>query len=488
MENILKALLSESDLKSLNIPLTDLPLYTGPLPRNNKEVEALFSDLPSLKRLCLEKPLCRLYSSFIPPSPLRITIFTWVMGDGLGDFSAQLESAKTLVRDLKIPFDLTLITLHPTWMKLFAANLPCKHIFLSYEENAKGTWENIPPVFIPREVIELLKTSEVLLQIPTYFPQTKALLEAISHPKAPRYELIGEGGWSHSAPFSPPSGFRALGLHFWEKGLFFPKLEKGSTSSLLELIGNDLFCLGYLRNPTAAKQLLLTFLAYQSQSSKDLCLCLFPFEPLIKDLPTLKGLLKEFGIRSVRIFYKGSLSFLSIQQTGKQLTLIHSGKLLRDEYQVLLQRSTSLTGCRGDGSLSETLAAQKIPFLDLPDHKRSLLQGLIFAAEHLLSKGHPTALYLSCFLEDSSDPKKLAALLRKPEIEQGFISLSSFLKERYSIDSFLSNLVLRAGCQYHHPKMAFLETLSLIDCLQGEKTAFDSLQELQQLIQKIHPA
>ena len=477
MEEILSSLLSPDEAQKLGIPLTCFPPFIGSLPQNES-----FSHLPSLKRVYLEKALCHLYKSFPLRHTVNVTLFTWVIGDGLGDFSAQIETAKALLSD---SMNICLISLHPDRMPLSAPSLNAPHFLIPYQEDSNGTWDDIPPVKIPQEA---LAKAHVILQIPTYFPHTKKILEPLlQNPKhRPSYELIGEGGWGDTPRFSPTSGSRALGLRSWEKGLFFPKipllkplLQDTYLQTVLAKAPSSKICLGYIRNPDKCLLLAQTFLIQMQEDLSDLTLCLFPIEPLIAELPSLFPFLKKQGIQKVIIYYEGHQSHILLQEKGKILTLVQTKKLQREDYQSLLRQSDCLAGCRGDGSLSETLSAGKLPFFDFPPHKRPLLEGLLSITSHKLSSTHETSRYIQEFLTEKPDPHILGTLAKNPNTLLGFLELYPFLQEYYSAEDFIKNLTHRAAYHHFHPGMTILEKQILDPFFFGEKSACQALQEIQ---------
>src|SRR3990167_4144587 len=55
-----------------------------------------FSDLPALKKLAAEQFVFPLYRGCPLPLSQKVTVFTWVIGDGLGDFVAASETIEIL--------------------------------------------------------------------------------------------------------------------------------------------------------------------------------------------------------------------------------------------------------------------------------------------------------------------------------------------------------------------------------------------------------
>ncbi len=483
MHELLSSLLSLDEAEELKIPPSCLPPFIEPLPK-----EKAFSHIPSLKKAYLEKALCKLYAEHPLKKPVKVCLFTWVIGDGLGDFSAQTETAKTL---LAASFEVSLISLHPRRMPLTPFSSEVDHIFVPYEEDQNGTWSAIPPVAIPEKALNLLKTSNVILQIPTYFPYTKEILHPVlKNPfHRPSYELIGEGGWGATEAFNPISGARALGLRSWEKGLFFPKISKKieplqthNLNDALEKTAQAKLCSAYIRNPDKCILIAKTFLIRYQSDRSDLALCLFPIEPLISALPSLHSFFKKLGIREVQIYYEGTFSKIPLQDQGKILSLIQTKKTTRSDYQNLIARSDSIVGCRGDGSLSEALSAGKIPFFDFPRHKIPLLEGLLAIAKHLLSSSHPTYSYIKEFLLPNPDPFLLGCSAANPSIVSGFNKLYPFLEYHYSADEFIKDLTYRAARIHFEPQIAILEAAVLEPFFSGEKNAFSVLRELKDTI------
>ena len=498
MERWLKELLTNEDLKKLDIPNSCLPIHTGLLPRENGEIKKDFSHLPFLKRLYIEKTLFHLYSNFQSTNEVGIVIFTWVIGDGLGDYFVQIETANLLYKELPPSSKITLISLHPTRMLLPSINLDCKQFFVPYEESATGTWDMIPPVIFSEEILSILRSASVILQIPTYFPETKKILEKIVHKGGPVYELIGEGGWGAMPRFSPASGFRSLGLRFFEQGLFLQKIEPQTSLNDLGRLGNKRLLaaflegqgpgkifLAYLREFSSVHLLLETLLKQNEENLEDLSFCVFPSEELISKLPSLVGLLEKYGIGQVKVFYEESFLTIPIKQQGKVLKIIQAKKMDRSDYQILLLASDSLVGCRGDGSLSETLSAGKIPFLDFPLHKKPLLEGLLAVATYHLSENHETCKYLKEFFSASPNSESLGVLAREPRTQIGFNNLFTFLEENYSANDFIKNLTNRAICHYLYPQMAVLEKAHLDTFLHGEKSAYEALLEVKNEIKQL---
>jgi hypothetical protein len=468
----------DEELGQLGIPLPYRQAITAPLPKELKFLDPYF-----LKKRYSEKALFHLYRNAPVAKGAAVIIFTWVIGDGLGDFSAQIETAKAL---LEVFSSIYLVTLHPSSMTLSPPSLPCPHFFIPYVEPLSSAWNAVLPVSFSSELLSLFQSADLILQIPTYYPHTNSLLSG-SHAV---YELIGEGGWGHTPQYSPKLSSRSLGLHSWEVGLFFPPIQKKPDlqdnlfDPLLQAIfrankKNRSIYFAYMRTRPSCKLFLQTILIKTMWETKDLFLCAFPTEFFIQELSFLKEELQRANICQVKIFYESHTSTIDIQSRGKTLTILQTKKMSRADYQTLLQLSCSPIGCRGDGSLSELASLGAIPFFDFPAHKRPLLEGLTASVHYHFGEKSIAYQYLLEFLQKDPDPHKLGSFLQNPLLSTEFKQISSCLLENYNAKAFIQNLAIRATCHHMHPEIAFMEKILLQPFLSGEKRAFDALQEIQ---------
>src|SRR3990167_3843995 len=91
---------SEREFKKLDLAY---PKMCRGLPRiyrkgrpSESHIKKSFSHLPTLRRAFIEKALYSLYDQILIDSSVKITLFTWVIRDGLGDYMAALEAADIL--------------------------------------------------------------------------------------------------------------------------------------------------------------------------------------------------------------------------------------------------------------------------------------------------------------------------------------------------------------------------------------------------------
>ena len=97
---------------------------------------------------------------------------------------------------------------------------------------------------IQGEALEILRTSDLVLQLPTFYPFFEELREAVesitfSLPP-PKWSSIGEYGFLESKWYHPQSGNRSMGLHFLEKGVMVKPLSHQTEASFSQLESHEL--------------------------------------------------------------------------------------------------------------------------------------------------------------------------------------------------------------------------------------------------------
>lgn len=503
----LKTSVNREKLLSIGIPSLALPPITRGFPQllNHKNPQEYFCDLPSLKRQLFDKALLHLYRTVPPPKGAKVVILTWVIGDGFGDYAAQLQTAQIL--SSVIPHEcISLLTILYKEARFPREPIPFSHHVLRYTLLGKD-WRKIACEVLSPEVEELLKTADYVLQIPTFYPHTQDIL-----PDGPKYDLIGEGGWLDSPHFHPLSGARCMGLHYLEKGLFMktmpsveaaPKQFNRRVSQILfgnetpsEYLTHTRFNAAYTYTDSGL-YLYLHILLKRLENEKMRCdIALFDLSHLLNNMDALYlPLLKNAGVRELQIFFQDHRTTLHIANKGKMVRLIHVEPLTHFECLALIAFSQDLVGCRGDGSLSEAISANKPFFLDPPKHKRELIEDLValsayhlpdhpklteFFQLHLENPGHrspsETSYFTAPLLQALGD--KMGSLLKNPSVSSGILKLNRILQTDYAVNPVLQNLTLRA---LTHKAYLHIETLEkkLLDAfLHGDTPLHEVLAEL----------
>ncbi len=485
-EGKLLTLITKEELNEAGISKEELPkMYRG-LPRlYDREnpakayIKKPFCNFSSLKRHWIDKTLFLLYANLKVSSLLPVSLFTWVMNDGLGDFYAQKELATLLQESFPhIPFHLITIV-HKTTLSVID----------------KATWQK-------------LANSSMILQFPTYFPDTPRILQKLQGIK---YEHLAEYGFIEAGWCNPLTPYRSLGLHFLEKGLLFSEL---SLQALPEPLAPR-FNLAYFATKEGAYIYLHALLKMLENDSRDIDLFLPNISPLLEAMESWiqQGdtfpLFERFGIQSVHIYFEDTLCNLSIQPKGKKLQLIQKKDLSKSAFQTLLFHSTDLVACRGDRSFSEVVVSDQLFFYDPPQHSKNFLKDLVAIGENRLQK-YPSAIeYLKLFLygikveekdtiyveEEYFYPKiltreergdKMGELLQNPKTKEGIRQLHRILRLEHSANEFIKNLVTRSLFHLEYPDIEALEKGQVEAFLLGKKTFSSVILKMKKAIVSKH--
>ncbi len=513
-EEILKELrlsVNCDKLSELGIPQEHLPLITRGLPeltkrRHPKSVQNHFSDVALLKRLYIDSALLHLYSKIKAPQGAHVVILSWVIGDGLGDYAAQRETARILTEVLPEEA-ISLVTFLYKEAIFQKETLPFPQHVVRYTDLSTN-WKRIVSESINPTIDTLLKSADFILQIPTYYPNTHEIM-----PKGPKYELVGEGGWLDTPHFHPLSDARCMGLHYLEKGIFIKKMpslneaphllnkrlskilfrrELPSKETINSYSQRARFNSAYTYTDRGLYLYLHMLLKWLENDKKNCDIAIFDLNHLLQNMETLYlPLFKKTGIREVAIFFEESVTTVPVSSKGKTLRLIHLNTLSHAECLPMTSFTQDLVGCRGDGSLSEAVSANKPFFLDPPSHKRELIKDLIALATTHLPARPNLAEYLNLHLNTSFSLQHLGdtmgSLLQNPEVTEGMVRLNQILQENYAVNPNLQNLTLRALFHHKHPNMEILEKSILDEYLYGDKSGDEVLREIKETLNKCFP-
>jgi len=515
LEARLLKVFSETEAKELGLPLSVYPHMLRGLPRfYDREnpakslVKPAFKNLNSLKRHWIEKAIFSLYQDVqIPASTL--SLFTWVMNDGMGDYYAQKE-AEEIIKGRFPQVTIQRLSFLPR-----ETALEPPHYCIYYDKGEDLTWEKIEG-FLP-----LLKTSQLVLQMPTYFPDTPKLLEKIQDYKPPKYELLGEYGFVDSKWCHPGTGYRSLGLHFLEKGLLIQEIAPKDLSRLPKELKEILFKegiatyqekialnAGYLSSVEGAFAALIALLKKREKDPKPMDLVLANFSCMLGALEKYiekdgaYPLLQKFGIKEVEIYYEGSLCKMNVQAEGKRLRLIQAKNLTPSDFGSLFYHSQDFVICRGDRSFSEAVSLKKVFFYDPPYHSKNFLKDLGALAENRIGRGKGAAEYIRLFYHllpakpDSGDRfveedfffernfsiqeigERMGELLSSPDTINDLQKLNSILIADYSANDYLCQLVARSLLHYYHPEMLRIEESLVREFLEDKITFSVMITEL----------
>jgi len=314
-----------------------------------------------------------------------------VIPGGLGDYFAS-QAVINYLQDQFPSFSFYFIALmHTSSPHTLLQKKDSDHILLF------SSPEDILPQTFPSHVLEKLRNADIILQIPTLYPHLDQLLPLLQHKCYPTVTTIGEYGFICSPPFYPNTDTRCLGLHFLELGMLLAKAKASMTlaqvkdKNLLSLLlgshsierylhTTNLY-FGYLCTEQGFVCYLQAVLAAALPSPSNIDICLVDIGPLLPKLSSMQPLLQQSGIKTLEIFYKGSLSTFPVQAEGKHLRIIHTGSLDHETFQLLMHISSDPVGVRGNLSLSEAVASDKAYIYDPLEHNMTLYHGLLSIAK-----------------------------------------------------------------------------------------------------------
>lgn len=272
----------------------------------------------------------------------------------------------------------------------------------------------------------------------------------------------------------------AMGLHFLERGVIISKHSDAHEGPFFADLRTENGVFVYFHA-------LLKFLEDDQRDVEvfvpnfDACAAYFshrekPFE-------------KEFNLQSLTIEVNGCTATKGLASKGKKLRifLTESGIAQCEEF----------FACGSESGLSRALSQNKIFFVDFPHSKRSLLKDLIALAANRLAQYPAFVELLRVYgrIFDRHDQDEwvddlqweepidllqaseiIANAINNPEVKSGFQRLTQILKEEYSCNKFLVNLIQRTICHQRRPKLAWKEQEILSDFL-NERVSFSKLIE-----------
>jgi hypothetical protein len=233
----------------------------------------------------------------------------------------------------------------------------------------------------------------------------------------------------------------------------------------------------------------------------NLCFMLFAIDKIKKDFFSF---FKKCGVKKVEIVSELGLCVLPVQEKGKILRFIETKQLKQDEFLFLLQISEKFAGCRGDGSFSEAVSLDKVFFYDARSHAKYFLEDLLELSRNRIENYPSSIQYLSLFsrtlklsydadfeketffqdekkLSSEKIGKKMGKLLQNPLTIEGIEKLNKIIREDYSVNETLCNLVARAVFHYHHPEVEEKENNLIKQFLEG-KSFCDVMQKIRGLL------
>jgi hypothetical protein len=355
-------------------------------------------------------------------------------------------------------------------------------------------------------VTHLLITSDLALQIPTFYPHWNDLVKEYG---GGSFETLGEYGFVNSHWAHPSaSKMRCMGLHFLEKGIFIKDMPVNpwdhipsrlhsllfKDSSVQEYLEKNIFVFAYLVSFSGTYVFLHLLLSYFDSQEKDLDLGVTNlrwFLDLVK-----KGIFpfSDYGLKEVVFCFEEEEYSHIVGSNGKKLRIIDLSPLSLEESQVLCSMSWEIMACRGDQSFSEAVSANKLYFYDPPTHARPFLQDLIELAKNTIQEFPSSISFLEGFLQVTDEAhdlekckklgKFLGKLLKNERTKKGIYKLSQTIQERYTVNSILPALVKRALLHKSNPNIKEKEDYWIQKFLAQEISLSFCLQKIQEFLQE----
>jgi len=463
----------------------------------DSHVKKNFAHLPALKRLAIEKKVFRLYEARNPEEG-RVTLFTWVIFDGWGDYIAASESIGILRR--RFP-DLQL-----AWVVLFPHRLGSPPVPEGVKTHLIYYERETPLSLIGREALEILRTSDMVLQLPTFYPSFDALRSAVEaipfFTPPPTWLSIGEYGFLESQWFHPRSGNRSMGLHFLEKGVIvkpprsgvddFSKLEcepllhwmfgtaEPGPAEIERYRKMSHFYLAYLTSPIGGIIYLHALAKAHERDAKGIDLCSPDIGWLICFIEmqnqSSRPIFEIEGV-SLELHTQGKVVLLNQKAQPKKIRIFSPPTISPADFRLLVCLSDEWLAIRGNQSFTEAISANKCFFFDGREHLRYFMKDLLALAENRIA-GHKSTLQVmrgmwKAFLHNvpvgdgewveetdfqEREPwleiaLKIGAAMQDPDCLAGFKKLNRILAEEHRFNDFLCHLVQRELCHRSHPEV-----------------------------------
>ncbi len=419
----------------------DVPLYA--VPKIHRR--APFEDLPSLKRHYIDRAILSLYRGVDIPLD-KITLFTWVIADGVGDWSLEERFAQQINKFFPST-EIYLISLLHEKRRPPSFRALAHEVFTYYEETD--------------ECIQKMSSSDLIIQAPTFYPKWDELEK-----KCPRSQVehIGEYGFIDSPSFNPLTKARSMGLHFLEKGVLIP--EDFDPTPRTTVKGR------YLSYITTERGFVVFLAAVSALKGTDVVEIFVPkFEHLFTHLEAIKSFGKTHGVKVIEFYADGTVCPIPIQNEGKTIKIFYKSDMPREEFLDLMKTS-EIVGCRGNQSLMEAISCGKPFFYDPAKHNLPFLYDLVALARDRAPRLH----HLFSLLTDAMDADvegwlalgvELSQAYNDPSLPQEIQSLYELLNREYCFNPILEGLVKRAAYIKKHPGHLLFEQDLIRQTIEG---------------------
>ncbi len=480
------------EMFQLHIPPAAIPKIHSGLPLELSEtgrlvVKKSFCNLPLIKKHLFAKAFATLYKDYL--YQLNITLFTWVMTDGLGDLIAHTEVSSLLkMHHLK---HVILVPKKFNFVKQWPSLAGAKIAFYDGFEELEACLED-------EEVKSALECAECILQVPTSYPfweshswrrQLKNKLHTLG-----QYGFI-DSSWGHPARLNTD----CLGLHTLEKGILIKsmppqhshtwRLVDGKIKKILTSVRdtNIVFVFAYLLSVRGAWVYLhLLLFSLKATRGSQIELAVPDARHLVHLILSKRIDWKQLGVKRVELALTEGQVTLEVGSEGKTLKVVHLGPIDSDSAKAMTSLSEGIVACRGDQSFSEVTSLGKPFFYDPPQHSQPFLHSLKLIVKQLTNYCLSDWIQLSMdCLQTNISLERLADRARDVLFDdRAFKELGSCIRNNYSANAYIQQVVTRKAIHSRKPDLAIKET-QLLKRFYNDECGFEECYiRLSGLIQK----
>lgn len=402
-----------------------------------------FNDPTCIRQIEFDKALLPLYRRRIEG---EVTLFTWVMPGGMGDYYSSL-----FMCDL---------------LKKACPEIAVQSVYVVHESQKNSVfegdiiWYRNDDELISEECIERVRKhlppKGVVIQIPTCIPFWERIKGDFS-----AATTIGEYGFLDSTWCHPLTGNRAMGLHGLEYGIMIKETQPPQMNQT-----RSNFFVGYLVSERGYRLYLRAIAEFCRMRREDITVALpgfFKWPSALKDDPKLYPFLKDRGIRALKITVDGYCSTHQLQEGGKTMHVQHMPVLSQEAYSTALLNSETFFAVRGNQSFTEALSLRKPFFFDGPPHAKPFIKDLIALVDERIGSVQLSQ-FVRLFLQDPKVAEKefrdvrflqeeeedldakgilFAQLIQDPALKKGFEKLCDWITSKHNANETLVAIVCR---------------------------------------------
>lgn len=448
-----------------DIPKSFLPKFYQCLPRQKERPTSYreeFSDREVIKKLLLQKMNLYFFPKQSWALKKKITLFTYVMEDGMGDLIAsnqikyilQKEGFTSVMQVLMLP------------EKYRGLSLCVDRSYCHYfSEN-----DDLHFSHFSSEIQNSISDCDMLWQVPTFYPFWDELVKKVK-PKS--FFTLAEYGFINSSWATPKNEKTlSMGLHFLEIGILIkndeeqvkecPAIEEKIAPLLTweQFLSHSDFIFAYIKDVSGLFVFLSIALKKYTSSPKNLVIALTDASLFLQLMRDGKISLEKHHIKELRVRLKDAKYRIPISSEGKCLEIVELGSLTPAEVSFLYQSSKALCACRGNQGFSEVVSLNALYFYDPAPHAQPFLMDLYAVASKRIEAFPSAVEYIRGFLElhhlktkkEDLTPlaRKMADLFCLDATAKGILLLSEILQNEFNASAVIPKIVLKELSNHHN--------------------------------------